>query len=151
MSLTGILWFTYLLNHWLTAPVNSNPKTTRIWSIQFTTAPPTLTHHRLLMEGASFLYAISMGLPGMECANQALCKAPGPCDPMEILNSPQSGPVLHSLLLVQFYTIYLKTKKKNSLHKFQDSLHPTLFLCQRSGWFPHPGYQSYVAQALTNH
>lgn len=66
----------------------------------------------LLTEGASFLYAISMGLPGMECANQALCKAPGPCDPMEILNSPQSGPVLYSLVLVQFYTIYLKTKKK---------------------------------------
>ena len=68
----------------------------------------------LLQEGASFLYAMSMGLPGTECVTQALCKAPGPCDLMEILNSPQSGPVLGSLLLVQFYTIYLKTKKKNS-------------------------------------
>ena len=72
----------------------------------------------LLQEGASFLYAMSMGLPGTECVTQALCKAPGPCDLMEILNSPQSGPVLGSLLLVQFYTIYLKTKKKNYTTNF---------------------------------
>ena len=45
MKLTGTS-FTYLLSHWLAAPVNSNVTTTRIWSVQFITAPPTLTHHR---------------------------------------------------------------------------------------------------------
>ena len=63
-------------------------------------------------------------------------------DPTEVLNSPQSGPAVRSLLLVQFYTVCLKTKKKKSRHKFQGSLHHMLLLCQRSGWFPHQGHQS---------